>query len=175
MKKKGMKALTIMLAGMGVFCILAGRPAYGLETEAAAVDMADDASAQSGSLMKTTEDVDVKAEPDAGAETLWTYEKDVPVFAARETGEGWYLVIYQDEEGYVPKASLCPLEMNVEELDEEMEETQQEAKFVVESVEKYREDARRSKIWIGVIVLLAAGIFVIGIIAGIRSGKAEKS
>lgn len=170
-KKKTVAAGKILLAGIGVFCILAGRPACALEAEASTADEA----VRSGSLMQAAQDTEAKAGPDASSETVWSYEKESPVFVAGEAGEGWYLVIYQDKEGYVPKDSLCPQEMNVEALDEEMEEIEQEAKFVVESVERYREDARRSKIWIAVIVALAAGIFVIGIIAGIRSGKAEKS
>lgn len=166
-KKKGIAGVKVFLAGFGVLCALVGLPAYDMAVRAAETDT----SAQPGSLMKARQAVDMKAEPDAASETIMSYEKDASVFVAGETADGWYLVLYQDKEGYVPKESLRPQEMDVEELNEEMEEIEQEAKFVVESVEKYREEMRRSKIWGGVIIALVAGIFVIGIIAGIRSGK----
>ena len=52
--------------------------------------------------------------------------------------------------------------------------TEQEAEFVVEMVEKYRDEARRSKIWGSVIVVLVVGIFATGIISGVRSSRREK-
>ena len=48
-----------------------------------------------------------------------------------------------------------------------------ETKFVVEVVEKYRKDARRSKIWGTVIIVLVAGIFAVGIFSAVRSNKMD--
>ena len=64
--------------------------------------------------------------------------------------------------------------LDVEGLDAEMSRTEQEAEFVVEMVEKYRDEARRSKIWGSVIVVLVVGIFATGIISGVRSSRREK-
>ena len=53
----------------------------------------------------------------------------------------------------------------MEGLDKEFQELEMESKILVEEVERYRTEARRSRIWGIVIVLLVAGIFVTGIIS----------
>ncbi len=74
----------------------------------------------------------------------------------------------------MPESVLSEKELDVEGLDAEMSRTEQEAEFVVEMVEKYRDEARRSKIWGSVIVVLVVGIFATGIISGVRSSRREK-
>lgn len=125
-------------------------------------------------LMTADEDIDMKAAPENSAETIMSYQTGDSVFVTGETADGWYRAIYQDKEGYIPKDSLSVQEIDVEGLDEEMERTQQEAELVVETVERYRAEARRSKIWGSVIVVLVIGIFATGIISGIRSTKAKE-
>lgn len=122
-------------------------------------------------IMTAERDVDMKAAPEESAETIKSYEKGASVFVTGETGDGWYRVIYQDKEGYVPKDALQLQEIDVEGLDAEMAQMEEEAAFVVESVEKYRVEARRSRIWGGIIILLVAGIFAVGIVSGIRGAK----
>lgn len=122
-------------------------------------------------IMVAEETVDMKAEPNANAGTLMTYEKGALVFATGETADGWYRVTYQDKEGYVEKTALRMQEIDVEGLNAEMAVTAEEAKLVVETVEKYRDDARRSKIWGSVIVTLVAGIFAVGIISAVGTKK----
>lgn len=122
-------------------------------------------------LMTAEESVELKAAPDDGAEVIMSYQKGDFVFVTGETADGWYRAIYQDKIGYIPKDSLSLQEIDVAALDEEMAQTEEEAKFVVEVVERYRDQARRSKIWGGVIIVLVLGIFATGIISGITSAK----
>lgn len=122
-------------------------------------------------IMTADGDVDMKAAPEESAETIMSYGKGASVFVTGECANGWYRVIYQDKEGYVPEDSLRIQEIDVAGLDAEMAQMEQEAKFVVESVEKYRVEARRSRIWGGVIITLVAGIFAVGIISGVRGAK----
>ncbi len=122
-------------------------------------------------LMTAGEFVELKAAPDDGAEVIMSYQKGDFVFVTGETADGWYRAIYQDKIGYIPKDSLSLQEIDVAALDEEMAQTEEEAKFVVEVVERYRDQARRSKIWGGVIIVLVLGIFATGIISGITSAK----
>lgn len=125
-------------------------------------------------LMTANEDVDMKAAPESNAETIVSYQEGSSVFVTGETADGWYRAIYQDKEGYIPKDTLSVQEIDVTALDEEMERTEQEAEFVIETVERYRAEARRSKIWGTVIVVLVIGVFATGIISSVRSAKGKE-
>lgn len=125
-------------------------------------------------LMTAEESVDMKAAPEDSAEVIMSYQKGDSVFVTGETADGWYRAIYQNKEGYIPKRYLSVQEIDVAALDEEMAMTEQEAQLVVETVERYRADARRSKIWGSVIIVLVLGIFATGIISGIKSAKGKE-
>ncbi len=116
-------------------------------------------------IMTAKEATAMKAEPKEEAETLMVYEKDDAVFVTGETTNGWYQVSYQDKEGYVPTGALAIQEMDIEALNAEMAVEEAETALVLETVEQYRKEAVRSKIWGGIIVLLVVGIFAIGIIS----------
>ncbi len=129
---------------------------------------------ESGQLMVADEDIDMKTEPSDDAETIVSHKKGDLVFVTGEAADGWYRAIYQGKEGYVPQDSLSVQEIDVAGLDEEMARTQQEAKLVVETVEHRRVQARRSKIWGSVIVVLVLGIFATGIISGMKGAKGKE-
>lgn len=141
------------------------------EDETAAQTEATVGTLELGQLMTADENVDMKAEPSDSAETIMSYQAGDPVFVTGDAEGGWYRAVYQDKEGYIPQDSLSLQEIDVAGLDEEMARTQQEAELVVETVERYRTEARRSKIWGIVIVILVLGIFATGIISGIKSAK----
>lgn len=148
--------------------------------DAAAVQLPDEGTesginiSEMSQIMTANEDIDMKAAPENSAETIMSYQAGDSVFVTGETADGWYRAIYQDKEGYLPKDSLSAQEIDVAALDEEMEKTRQEAELVVETVERYRAEARRSKIWGSVIVVLVIGIFATGIISGIKSSKGKE-
>ncbi len=176
-----------LLASVVLFCILAGTGQFALPVEAAQEDGAaqkeeavqdtentEDAQLpESGLILEAGRKVDMKAEPAKTAETLMTFKKGSLLFATGEAADGWYHVIYQGMEGYVEVQGLSALELDIEGLDAEMAANEAETKFVVEVVEKYRKDARRSKIWGTVIIVLVAGIFAVGIFSAVRSNKMD--
>ncbi len=125
-------------------------------------------------IMSAKESFDMKEMPEESAPTLMTYEKGDSVFVTGETSDGWYRIIYQDKTGYVKKEVLGEEEIDIEGIDSELAANAEETKFVVEAVERYRVDARRSKIWGSVIILLVAGIFAVGIISALKTQKDEK-
>ena len=125
-------------------------------------------------IMSVNRSVDMKARPEAGAETLMTYETGALIFVTGETADGWYQVLYQGKVGYVDKNALQMQEMDVEGLDAEMSANEEEGKLVVETVEKYNMEAKQSKIWGGVIILLVVAIFAIGIISAVKSRQEEE-
>lgn len=116
-------------------------------------------------IMVADEAFEAKELPDDNSASVITYQSGQSVFVTGETADGWYKVSYQDKEGYVRKSLLFIQEFDVEGLDKEFQELEMESKILVEEVERYRTEARRSRIWGIVIALLVAGIFVTGIIS----------
>lgn len=181
-KKTGQSVMKILLIIIGVFIICMGSVKTVLtaraEEAAKANVTAEEADSgnvtELGRLMTADRDVDMKAAPEEAAEIIMSYKKGNSVFATEETANGWYRVIYQDKEGYVPKDALYIQEIDVAGLDAEMARLEEETKYIVESVEKYRAEARRAKIWGSVIAALIIGIFAFGIASGIRGKNRPK-
>lgn len=182
MKKRIIVGRLLAVAGILFGILGAGKDCAFVQAAAGEVQEAEtsvsdaekaDGIAELSQIMTAVEDVDMKAAPEEGAAVVRFYEKGDSVFVTGRTEDGWYRVIYQDLEGYMPESALSEKELDVEGLDAEMSRTEQEAAFVVEMVEKYRDEARRSKIWGSVIVVLVVGIFATGILSGIRSSRRE--
>ncbi|MBO5208010.1 MAG: hypothetical protein J6B68_01555 [Lachnospiraceae bacterium] len=126
-------------------------------------------------IMVAARDVEMKAEPDYDSETLMTYEKGASVFVTGMVEDEWLQVSYQDKTGYVDKTALLIQKLDVAGIDAEMAVEAEETKFVLEEVERYRQEARRSKIWGTIIVVLVIGIFATGIVSTIRAGKSKET
>lgn len=126
-------------------------------------------------LMKAITAVEARQEPDEQAEVVVSYDSGVPVYVTGETANGWYRVLYQDKVGYVRTAELTAQDMDISGLDEEIDAVEMESKMVIEEVERYRSEAKRSRIWGTVIVLLVVGIFATGIISTVKAGKNNKN
>lgn len=169
-----------------MFCSLMGTGLFSLRAEAAqekAVQTVEEPQENGnpgmaemsgqGIVLEAEERIEMKASPEKTAETLMTFQAGDLIFAVGEAEDGWYRVIYQENEGYVEEKGLVMREIDVEGLNAEMAANEAETKFVVEVVEKYRADARRSKIWGTVIIVLVAGIFGVGIFSAVRSNKRE--
>lgn len=123
-------------------------------------------------IMVATEAAEAREIPDESAAVAITYEKDATVFVTGETADGWYRVSYQNITGYIPKEKL-DAQTYGEELDQEFKAMEEESVMIVEEVERYRAESRRSKIWGAVIIVLIAGIFATGIISTRKNGKDE--
>lgn len=173
----------------GVICIFepgicaeAAQAAAGQATEAVSNDESSQAAGMNQKSAEVTELNQImvadktalmKAEPDLDSETLMTYEEGALVFVIGETAEGWYYVTYQDKEGYIQKELLSMQEIDVEGLNAEMAVNEEEGRLVVEAVEKYRAEAKRSKIWGSIIIVLVVGIFAVGIFSALKTQKSE--
>lgn len=141
-------------------------------------------------FMNALQKVDAKAEPNNNAETIFSYDAGDSVFVTGETNNGWYIVYYQGNIGYIyPKTSggqntpgaqntsqdvLVEQEIDIEALDAELEALEVENKIIVEEVERYRAEVRRSRIWGAIIVLLVIGIFAVGIVSTVRAERKKK-
>ncbi len=126
-------------------------------------------------IMQAKEAVEAKAETKDNAEVIVTYSAGAPVYVVGETADGWYQISYQNQKGFVHKSELAEMkEIDAAALDEELEAAEAEGKMVVEEVERYRAEVRRSRTWGTVIVLLVVGIFATGIISTVKAEKEEK-
>lgn len=125
-------------------------------------------------IMLANGEVEAKEMPDDNAAVVITYESGAPVLVIGEITDGWYKVSYQDKMGYVHKSALTTQELDVEGLNKEMEAAEAENKLVVEEVERYRAEARRSRIWGTIIVLLVVGIFATGILSTVKAANEKK-
>lgn len=125
-------------------------------------------------IMVAVKEIEAREEPIDSAPAVILYEADAPVLVVGETADGWYKVSYQNTTGYVGKSELTANELDIAALDEEMKAAEAESKMVVEEVERYRAEVRRSRIWGTIIVLLVVGIFATGILSTVRSEKAKK-
>lgn len=119
-------------------------------------------------------EVDAKEKPDENAAVIISYHDGDNMYVTGETADGWYRVRYQDLVGYVRIEQAAEIELDVEALNDEFAVEEEEGRLVVEEVERQRTEARRSKIWGAVIILLVLGVFVTGIITTVKSGKDEE-
>ncbi len=156
----------LMFLGIGSIFFLPVHAGTASETEEAELSL----------LMKAEKSVEAKQEPDDRSDAVISYESGAIVYVIGETEDGWYKVSYQGKEGYIRKSALMAVdEIDTAGLDAEMEEIEAESKMIVEEVERYRAEEKRSRMWGVVIVLLVAGIFATGVISTVKSGKKERS
>ena len=125
-------------------------------------------------LMVAQDAVAAKELPDDKAKTVISFESGASVLVIGETKDGWYEISYQGKEGYIRKSALSAQEIDAAGIDKEMEVSEAESRLVIEEVERYRAEARRSKIWGTIIVLLVVGIFATGIISTIKTEKEKR-
>ena len=141
-------------------------------------------------FMKALRQVDAKAEPKDDAEAIFTYDEGDLIYVTGETPNGWYIVYYRGQTGYIDKsvsqnadipeddqsernmqAVFEAEELDLKALDDELAAQEVENKLIAEGVERYLAEARRSRIWGIVIVLLVISIFAVGIISTVRTEK----
>lgn len=132
-------------------------------------------------VMTIMNDCEARELPDSSAAVVQSYTAGDSVWVVGETQDGWYKISYQGKESYIPKDSTTDLQVEVEGqgtvdlveagLDGELAAVEAEGKMLVEEVERQRTEAKRSRIWTIVIVVLIIGIFVTGIISTVKKEK----
>lgn len=134
-------------------------------------------------IMTISVDCDAKELPKREAASVMSYSAGSTVWVVGETQDGWYMVSYQDQKGYIPKDYISELQVEEEEgtvglveagLDEEIVAVEAENKMIIEEIERQRGETRRSRMWTIVIILLIIGIFVLGIFSTINSHKEKE-
>lgn len=162
MKKMGR---SVCLAVIGLLFLLGVRmPIYATETESVMT------------LQKTVKDAEIKESPEDSAETLREIAAGTGVIVYGEPQDSWSQVEYDGVSGYMESGALELYMSDSEEeaLEQEFEAVQEETVRMVEESELIRKSKRTSMIWGGVIAVLVAAIFVVGIVSAIKKEKDEE-
>lgn len=164
----------VVTAVIVILLMSLGAGVWGMNTLKASAQE-DGITSQTGQVMTTQQQIDVKAEPDEKSETVFSYQAGDWIYVTGQTEDGWYIVYYQDKTGYINMAAtedvLTPVEIDVEEMDAQMAEDEAISRMIIEETMRYRAESRRSKIWGAVIVLLVVGIFAMGIISTVKANQ----
>ena len=126
-------------------------------------------------LQKTVKDTEIKESPEDSAETLREIEEGTGVIVYGEPQDSWSRVEYDGVSGYMESEALELYMADDEEeaLEQEFETVQEETVRTVEESELIRKSRRTSAIWGGVIAVLVAAIFVVGVVSAIKKEKGE--
>lgn len=169
-RNRAVWAVAIFAAG-----ILAGfRPALSAKADDITVytkTEEDKEIAENSFIATAVGEVNAKEAPDENAAVVVSYHDGDNIYVTGETADGWYRVQYQALTGYVRMEQTKEIELDVEALNEEFAVEEEEGKLVVEEVERQRAEVRRSKIWGAVIILLVLGVFAMGIVTTVKSGR----
>lgn len=128
-------------------------------------------------LQKTVKDADIKEAPDKNAETLKTIEKGTGVIVYGEPQDSWSQVEYDGAKGYMESGALeaYMTDDEAEEIEEEFETVGEGTVRTVEESELIQKSKKTSVIWGGVIAVLVAAIFVVGIFSAVKKDKNEET
>lgn len=126
-------------------------------------------------LQKTVKDTEIKESPEDSAEILREIEEGTGVIVYGEPQDSWSRVEYDGVSGYMESEALELYMADDEEeaLEQEFETVQEETVRTVEESELIRKSRRTSAIWGGVIAVLVAAIFVVGVVSAIKKEKGE--
>lgn len=145
---------------------------YAAEFPALDVELEEGITPVSG-LMQTNKYTQGYERPDTQSTIVTEIAKGQSVMVSGMTEDGWFQVVYQGKRMYVEKDYLEE-DAGSEALQNEMSELEKlRASEAVHDIQT-RKEILRGRIWGAVIMSLIAGIFIVGIIAVIRSDKEDE-
>ena len=163
-----MKKITkLMLSIMAVVCLLTG---MGFTSFAQTEDI------QILKLVVTEKGTPGKEKPTDSAKTLMEYEPGAKLAVVEEPNSTWYGVLYQGQVYYVKQADTIDAEdvAPVEEIDQELEEEYVEGKILIEEIVRQEEEAKKTRIWAAIIIVLIIAIFGVGILSHLKKSKEDE-
>lgn len=120
--------------------------------------------------------VEAKAEPKDSAETVMTFEDGAMIAVVSDSDAVWYTIGYQGNTYYVKKADTelmadSPFNQQSDDMDAEFEENYIESKILVEEVERLQEEAKSTRMWAIVIIVLVVAIVGINVYLVLKGKK----
>lgn len=164
--KKLLKAALLLLAVISA-------AAYGNPNVTYAKDNTAMETEEISGVMTLLEDASAREQADTNANELFALKEGESIFVTGETDNGWYRFVKNGSVAYVEcdKVNNPGVdEALVKELNEQVETAVKD----INQINRYREEASKSKIWGAVIVVLVIAIFAVGIITTLKKQKEEK-
>jgi len=127
-------------------------------------------------LVTIPEGAEGKEEPSDSAKTVMNFEAGTQIAVVEEMDTDWYKVLYQGNIYYVKQEKTAEYNPGYaqEELDRELEQERNEGKILAEEVERKEQEAKQTRIWVTIIVVLVLAIFGVGIYSNLSAKKAGK-
>lgn len=127
-------------------------------------------------LVVTEEGTEGKEKPQDSAKTLMEYEPGAKMAVVEEPNSTWYGVLYQGQIYYVKQADTIDAEdaAPIEEVDQELEEEYIEGKILIEEIIRQEEEAKQTRIWAAIIIVLIVAIFGVGVISHVKKSKEDE-
>lgn len=127
-------------------------------------------------LVVTEEGTEGKEKPQDSAKTLMEYEPGAKMAVVEEPNSTWYGVLYQGQIYYVKQADTIDAKdvASVEGIDQELEEEYVEGKILIEEIVRQEEEAKKTRIWAAIIIVLIIAIFGVGILSHIKKSKEDE-
>lgn len=150
----------------GILCVLALLCAMGISVCAA--DTGD--MKKANTVWQTTCDVELHESPDAASAVTAALSGGTPVMLKEDEKDGWCLVMYQENTGYLQSGSLNLLGSQVD-LDSEFQDIKEANVVSFQEAEVVKERIEVERIWGAAIVVLVAAIFGVGIISALKRNK----
>ncbi len=181
MKSKGLKEtlqtkllkVIALLAIAGLLAVLPAQPILAGEGASSTEDITV------LEVVKAKGMVEAKAEPNDSAETVMTFEDGAMIAVIADYDGTWYTIGYQGNTYYVKKADTelmpdSPFQQQTDDLEAEFEENYIESKILVEEVERLQEEAKSTRIWAIVIIVLVVAIVGINVYLVVKGKKEDQ-
>lgn len=116
---------------------------------------------------QTNSDADLHERPDMSSETTATLPEGTPVIVMTDAEDGWCMVRYREDTGYVLVSFLDYLG-DEDAVDDEFRIMKEEGFLTFQEAEKARKHITSERVWGTVIVMLVTAIFGAGIVSAVR-------
>lgn len=148
-----------------ILCVLAMLCVMGMTVCASDID-----DIKKDMLRQTNSDVELHEKPDASSAVTATLPNGTPVVTNEDAKDGWCLVTYRENTGYVQTASLAVL-VSQEVLDSEFQSVRDANLLSYQEAEAAKKHAASTRVWGAVIIVLVVAIFGVGIVTTLKKNK----
>jgi len=168
---KGKKSGLVTACLLAVFIMLT--PAF--DVKASGQEKTGEQETVTGTLQQTIKEAEIKERPDIASDTLASLEEGTAVIVYGKPQDSWSRIEYRGVEGYIESSALEQYQTeDIENLNQEFETVEENTLRTIDEYELHQKERRTSRIWGTVIAVLAAMIFLVGIISAWKQNKGEE-
>lgn len=154
--KKGLSRILCVLA---IFCVMG-----------MTVCASDTVDIKKNTIRQTNSDVELHEEPDLSSPVTAALQSGTPVIISEDAKDGWCLVMYRENTGYV-QTSFLEVVVSQEALDSEFQSIKDASILSYQEAEAAKKHDTQTRIWGAVIIVLVVAIFGVGIASTLKKNK----